>query len=121
MIRWSDGHVTRLLDTTYAKAQCRVHRSASRQMSRVEVSLRRAPPARAPTRGNHEHRGTAEAVQRSGRTVMTDEIWFLDATDLARLVRDGELSPVEVVRAHLDRIADLGPKLGAVVSVRVVF
>jgi Asp-tRNA(Asn)/Glu-tRNA(Gln) amidotransferase A subunit family amidase len=41
----------------------------------------------------------------------------LPALELARLVRAGEVSPVEVVDAHLDRIAALDPGLGAFVSV----
>ena len=36
---------------------------------------------------------------------MTKEIIFSDATKLAELIRTKEVSPVEVVQAHLDRIA----------------
>lgn len=44
------------------------------------------------------------------------DICFLDATDLAARIRTRELSPLEVVRAHLDRIGELNPKLNAVVT-----
>lgn len=40
------------------------------------------------------------------------------ATDLAAAVRSGELRPVDVVTAHLDRIHRLDPLYGAFVSVR---
>ena len=42
----------------------------------------------------------------------------LTAVDLARLVRKRMVSPVDVVRAHLDRIAALDPVLGAFQVVR---
>ncbi|WP_435603757.1 amidase [Streptomyces sp. bgisy130] len=45
------------------------------------------------------------------------EICFLDATDLAARIRTRELSPLEVVQAHLDRIEEINPKLNAVVTV----
>jgi Asp-tRNA(Asn)/Glu-tRNA(Gln) amidotransferase A subunit family amidase len=41
---------------------------------------------------------------------------FASATELARLIRDGQLSPVEVVQAHLDRIEALNPSLNAYVG-----
>lgn len=44
------------------------------------------------------------------------DLCFLDATDLAALVRAGTVSPVEVVRAHLDRIEAVNPKINAVVT-----
>ena len=48
---------------------------------------------------------------------MTAEgIYYRDATALAGLVRDGEVSPVEVVRAHLQRIEDVNGRLNAVVT-----
>ena len=40
------------------------------------------------------------------------------ATTLARAVRDGEVTAVEVVRAHLDHLAAVEHRLGAFVSVR---
>ncbi|MGA5566342.1 amidase [Streptomyces platensis] len=45
------------------------------------------------------------------------DICFLDATDLAARIRTRELSPLEVVQAHLDRIEGINPKLNAVVTV----
>ena len=42
-----------------------------------------------------------------------DELAFLDASALARLLHTRKLSPVELTRALLDRIARLDPKLGA--------
>jgi aspartyl-tRNA(Asn)/glutamyl-tRNA(Gln) amidotransferase subunit A len=41
---------------------------------------------------------------------------YLDATELAALVRSKQISLVEVVRAHLDRIEEVNPKLNAIVT-----
>lgn len=43
-------------------------------------------------------------------------IIYKDATELARLIRMKELSSREVVQAHLDRIAEVNPKINAVVT-----
>ncbi|MFB0487969.1 aspartyl-tRNA(Asn)/glutamyl-tRNA(Gln) amidotransferase subunit A [Methylobacterium sp. OAE515] len=48
---------------------------------------------------------------------MTQDIIFSDATELAELIRTKQLSPVEVVRAHLDRIEAVDPKVNAIVTV----
>ena len=48
---------------------------------------------------------------------MTHDIIFSDATQLAKLVRTKQLSPVEVVRAHLDRIEAVDPKVHAILTV----
>lgn len=47
----------------------------------------------------------------------TDPIYFQDATRLAELIRRREISPVEVVKAHLDRIDAVDPKVNAIVTV----
>ena len=47
---------------------------------------------------------------------MTKEIIYSDATKLAELIRTREVSPVEVVQAHLDRIAAVNPKINAIVT-----
>jgi aspartyl-tRNA(Asn)/glutamyl-tRNA(Gln) amidotransferase subunit A len=47
---------------------------------------------------------------------VTKEIIFFDATKLAELIRTKEVSPVEVVQAHLDRIAAVNPKINAIVT-----
>lgn len=44
------------------------------------------------------------------------QIFYRDATELARLIRTKELSPVEVVEAHLGRITAVNPKVNAVVT-----
>jgi aspartyl-tRNA(Asn)/glutamyl-tRNA(Gln) amidotransferase subunit A len=48
---------------------------------------------------------------------MTHDIIFSDATSLAALIRTKQLSPVEVVRAHLDRIEAVDPHVNAIVTV----
>jgi aspartyl-tRNA(Asn)/glutamyl-tRNA(Gln) amidotransferase subunit A len=47
---------------------------------------------------------------------MTDNIVKMDATRIAQLIAKRELSPVEVMQAHLDRIAAVNPKLNAIVT-----
>lgn len=47
---------------------------------------------------------------------MTDRITQMDATGIAELIARREISPVEVVQAHLDRIAAVNPKLNAIVA-----
>jgi amidase len=44
-----------------------------------------------------------------------DELWRLDAVESARLIRDGEISSVEAVRAALDRLDAVNPAINAVV------
>ncbi|WCS28579.1 amidase (plasmid) [Methylobacterium sp. NMS14P] len=48
---------------------------------------------------------------------MTQDIIFSDATGLAELIRTKQLSPVEAVRAHLDRIEAVDPEVNAIVTV----
>jgi len=43
-------------------------------------------------------------------------IYYADATELARLVRNRALSPVEVIQAHLDRIEATNPNVNAAVT-----
>ena len=49
---------------------------------------------------------------------MSNDIIFSDATRLAELIRTKEVSPVEVVQAHLDRIEAVDPKINAIVTRR---
>ena len=47
-----------------------------------------------------------------------DELAFLPATEQARLIRERQVSPVELVELYLERIEQLDPELGAYVTVR---
>lgn len=47
---------------------------------------------------------------------MTNTIIHMDAGRIADLISNRELSPVEVMRAHLDRIAEVNPKVNAIVT-----
>ena len=47
---------------------------------------------------------------------MTDTITHMDASRLAELIASRALSPVEVLEAHLDRIAAVDPKVNAIVT-----
>jgi amidase len=46
------------------------------------------------------------------------ELAFLPATEQSRLIREREVSPVELVELYLERIGRLDPELGAYVTVR---
>jgi aspartyl-tRNA(Asn)/glutamyl-tRNA(Gln) amidotransferase subunit A len=46
----------------------------------------------------------------------TDAIYFKDATELAALIRTKQISSREAVQTHLDRIAQVNPKVNAIVT-----
>ncbi len=48
---------------------------------------------------------------------MSQDIVFSDATRLAERIRTRQLSPVDIMRAHLDRIAAVDPTVNAIVTV----
>jgi aspartyl-tRNA(Asn)/glutamyl-tRNA(Gln) amidotransferase subunit A len=48
---------------------------------------------------------------------MSTELFYSDATKLAELIRTREVSPVEVMKAHLDRIEVVNPKVNAIVTI----
>src|SRR6201996_4953709 len=47
---------------------------------------------------------------------MTTQLIQLDATELAERIARRDVSPVEVMQAHLDRIAEVNPKVNAIVT-----
>ena len=47
------------------------------------------------------------------------ELTYLSAVSMAEQIRRGELSPVELLEAHLARIDELNPRLNAFVQVDV--
>ncbi|MFN8037460.1 MAG: amidase [Acidimicrobiia bacterium] len=51
----------------------------------------------------------------------TDDLAFAPALEQARMVRDGEVSPVELVELYLERIDRLNPALGAYLTVASEF
>src|SRR5215475_1486410 len=57
------------------------------------------------------------AYQLTGRRAgMASPITRMDASRIAELIARREMSPVEVMRAHLDRIAEVNPRLNAIVT-----
>ncbi|WP_207382699.1 amidase [Flavobacterium subsaxonicum] len=52
-------------------------------------------------------------------TKMNDNlpIYYQDATALAKMIRDKEISPVEVIQAHLDRIEKYDSSINAIVTI----
>lgn len=51
------------------------------------------------------------------QTINSEPLFFQDATTLAEMIRTKEVSPVEVIKAHLDRIEAVNPAVNAVVVV----
>jgi len=51
-------------------------------------------------------------------SIQDQELLTASATRLAALIREGEVSPVEVVRAHIDRIERVNPVINAMVAAR---
>ncbi|MCW6512320.1 amidase [Lichenifustis flavocetrariae] len=47
---------------------------------------------------------------------MNAAVIYADATELAALIRTRQISPVEVMKAHLDRIEAVDPKVNAIVT-----
>src|SRR5689334_7240138 len=47
----------------------------------------------------------------------SSEITYFDATALAELIRTRQVSPVEVMQAHLDRIDAVNPAVNAIVTI----
>lgn len=50
-------------------------------------------------------------------TVKNNEIYYADASELSARIHSKDVSPVDVVRAHLERIESVNPKLNAIVTV----
>lgn len=48
---------------------------------------------------------------------MNDPIYYQDASSLAQMIRNGEVSPVEVITAHLERIAAIDPQINSIVTI----
>jgi len=55
-------------------------------------------------------------MSKASATSVPDVLYYTDATSLAHLIRTKQVSPVEVVRAHLDRIAVVNPKVNAITT-----
>ena len=49
--------------------------------------------------------------------MMSQEVCWMSAAELARKIREKKVSPVEVVESILDRIETINPKLNAYVTV----
>jgi aspartyl-tRNA(Asn)/glutamyl-tRNA(Gln) amidotransferase subunit A len=47
---------------------------------------------------------------------VSDALHYRDATELAHLIRTKQVSPVEVMKAHLDRIEAVNPKINAIAT-----
>ena len=75
-----------------------------RRLPRRDVQRRAAPPAPARQGPRDRGRGIAEPL------------WAASASDLARRIRAREVSSVEAVEACLARIAEVNPRINAVVA-----
>jgi Asp-tRNA(Asn)/Glu-tRNA(Gln) amidotransferase A subunit family amidase len=83
----------------------------------IDTPLHDRMPAEA-RKAMYEKTQTGLPARRKGRSdiMTTCNMHYADATELAALIRSRQLSPVEVVRAHIDRIETLNPKLNAIVT-----
>src|SRR5262249_16942862 len=91
-----------------------------------KTSARRSPHVRrlrpgARVGGGVSAAGGARQVRRlrrssTGATLMTGDLCFLTATELARRIRAREVSVTEVVQAHLAQIDRVNPRVNAVVT-----
>lgn len=45
-----------------------------------------------------------------------DPIYYQEATTIAKMIRNKEITSVEVVQAHLDRVAEINPRINGVVT-----
>jgi amidase len=76
-----------------------------RRLPRRDVQ-RRVPAPPPPRQGPRDR----------GRGIAADELWAVPAGRLAELIRSGDVSSVEAVRACLDRIEAVNPRINAVVA-----
>lgn len=49
--------------------------------------------------------------------MLSEDILFLSVRELGQLLRRRQISPVELTKSYLERLEQLGPKLGAVVTI----
>jgi len=70
-----------------------------------------------PLLGNAENpEGTKNAAKPGPATTPGEEICFMEATALVELLRAKKISSVEVMKAHLDQISRVNPKVNAMVT-----
>ena len=60
--------------------------------------------------------GRTPAVPQAVRTPNKDDLIFMSAAALAEAIRAKRVSSEEVVRAHIERIQEVNPKINAVVQ-----
>jgi Asp-tRNA(Asn)/Glu-tRNA(Gln) amidotransferase A subunit family amidase len=61
-------------------------------------------------------RSSNQKIKKDERNTMSDELTKISATELVRLIRRREVSPMEVVESHLRRIEEINPTLNAIVT-----
>src|SRR5262245_43711057 len=89
--------------------------------SRVRFAGRRQPTKSLPASsafvdGSQTHETSKRAKARTAMTTSTD-LSYTPATELGRLIRAKQISPVEIARAVLERIEGLNPTLHAFLTV----
>ena len=72
--------------------------------------LQTTPRKRTPPRRERER------VKIKDASCKSDELFYLSASQLGRLIKKKEVSPVEVIEAHLSRIDALEPKLNSFIT-----
>lgn len=80
----------------------------------IFVSQRGLIPTRLPSYPADVYRRLTE--RRQGEFCEMSDLWRLSATQLATMVRRGEVSATEVSKSHLDRLDAVNPAINAVVQ-----
>jgi aspartyl-tRNA(Asn)/glutamyl-tRNA(Gln) amidotransferase subunit A len=75
-----------------------------------------APLLRRNSRSSSLQRKEGERVKIRETTSPSDELCFLSARQLSRLIQKKKLSPVELMQAHLTRIQSLEPRLNSFIT-----
>src|SRR5208283_3252318 len=78
--------------------------------------LARAAARRTPAGGRRAPQCRSRRSLRGG-SMPDSDLLFLPATELARMVRAGEISATELVQTALERIEELNPALNAFVEI----
>jgi aspartyl-tRNA(Asn)/glutamyl-tRNA(Gln) amidotransferase subunit A len=81
------------------------------------LATSRSALARSTTE-DHGRNAVSRPTQSENSSLQTTEspMHYKDATEIAALIRSRQVSPVEVVKLHLDRIESVNPKLNAIVT-----
>jgi aspartyl-tRNA(Asn)/glutamyl-tRNA(Gln) amidotransferase subunit A len=82
----------------------------------LEPTMPLPPSIQLKSQQGHPPRREKERVKAKRASTKTDELCFLSASQLSRLIQKKEVSPIEVIKAHLSRIEHLEPTLNSFIT-----